>query len=515
MRIFKTIMLILGCFLSQFLWSQPLSNNPVNIEKDDPALQEIERLLVESYMNHYCFSTDSSLLNAFGYKENELPTFTAEVVGARMKILDSNTPFQLVYNQSVQKFIDLYALRRKDVTSKVLGMSQLYFPMIEEHLIRYNIPIELKYLAIVESALNTSAISKVGAGGMWQFMPNTGRIYGLDITSYIDERFDPYKSTDAACKYLKHLYGIFGNWELVLAAYNSGPTNVNKAIRRAGGSRDFWTIKPYLPKETQGYVPAFIAVNYIMNHVNEYNVYPKKPFLSCYQVDTVAVRGALHFEALSKIVDVPIKDIASLNGCYKLHEIPENGEKHFIMLPLNKIGAFLANENLIYAQSSLLIKKNQSAPEVIAAGDPAQNKAAEKTIWEEQWKNHKVKRGENIASVAKKYNVTAKEIKDWNRLRSNNLKSGQIIKIKTKVKKATTSNVESEPVVPNNNAPKNNTTPKNNAAPTAKPKTYTVKSGDTLYKIASKNNLTLEELKKLNPKVSSNLKVGQKIIVSK
>jgi len=507
-------MLVLGCILSQWIWSQPLSNNSLNIQKDDPSLQEIERLLVEGYMHHYCFSTDTVLLNAFGYQKNELPTFTAEVVSARMKVLDANTPFQLVYNQSVQKFIDLYAVRRKDVTSKVLGMSQLYFPMIEECLTKYNIPLELKYLAIVESALNTTALSKVGAGGMWQFMPNTARIYGLDITSYIDERFDPYLATDAACKYLKHLYGVFGNWELALAAYNSGPTNVNKAIRRAGGSRDFWTIKTYLPKETQGYVPAFIAVNYIMNHVNEYNVYPKKPFLSCYQVDTVAVRGALHFEALSKIIDMPAKDIASLNGCYKLQEVPENGELHFITLPIPKVGVFLANENLIYAQSGLLIKKNQSAPEVIAASEPIPTKATEKTIWEEQWKNHKVKKGENIASVAKKYNVTTREIKDWNRLRSNSLKSGQTIKIKTKVKKAASGNSEVESTDPSTSTPKNNNTPKNTPPP-AKPKTYTVKSGDTLYKIASKNNLSLEELKKLNPKVSTNLKVGQKIIVSK
>ena len=508
-------MVILGLFISLYMNSQPLNTSGLNIQPDDPTIQEIDRILVDGYLNHYCFSSDTTVLNAFGYGKNELPAFTAEVVTERLRILDSNTPFQLVYNASVQSFIDLYAVRRKDVTSKVLGMSQLYFPMIEEQLIKYNIPLELKYLAIVESALNTTAVSKVGAGGMWQFMPNTGRIYGLEITSYVDERFDPYKSTEAACKYLKHLFGVFGNWELVLAAYNSGPGNVNKAMRRAGGSRDFWTIKPFLPKETQGYVPAFIAVNYIMNHVNEYNIYPKKPFVSCYEVDTVKVRSAVDFEALSKILEMPLKDISMLNGCYKLQEVPENGLSHFITLPISKVGLFIANENLIYAQSAQLIKQNESTKESISSDAKPAEKVIEKVIWEDQWKNHKVKKGENIAAVAKKYNVTTKELKDWNRLKSNTLKSGQILKVKTKVKKTLSSTETAEVKEP---APKENPvvtpTPKN-TPPVKKPKTYIVKSGDTLGKIASRNKVTVAQLKKLNPKLSANLKVGQKIVISK
>ena len=488
-------MVAAGMFISLYLFSQPNKNNTP--ASDDPSLQEIERILVDSYLHHYCFSADSAVLNGYGYEKDELPSFTEEVIKSRMEILDNNSPFHLIYNSDVQKFIDLYAVRRKDVTSKVLGVSELYFPMIEEYLTRYNIPLELKYLAIVESALNTSAISKAGAGGMWQFMPTTARVYGLNISSYCDDRFDPHKSTNAACQYLKYLYGLFGNWELVLAAYNSGPGNVTKAIRRAGGSRDFWYVKQYLPKETQNYVPAFIAVNYIMGHVNEYNIYPKKPNYSCYELDTVAVKGYVHFDALSKVINLPSKDLSTLNARYKLSEVPKNGEPHFITLPVNKIGLYLQNENLIYQESALIEK-----PKPIEIENPKEeeNKPEEKTEKEttlktgEVWKKHTVKKGETVATLSKKYHIPANEIKEWNHLKSNYLKIGQVVKIKTKSTKE---------------APKKETNKKSSA------KVYIVKSGDSLSKIASKNKTTVAQLKKLNPKLSNNLKVGQKVIISK
>ena len=500
-------MVAAGMFISLYLFSQP--NNDVNRVNDDPSLQEIERILVDSYLHHYCFSADSALLNGYGYEKNELPSFTEEVIKSRMEILDNNSPFQLVYNADVQKFIDLYAVRRKDVTSKVLGISELYFPMIEEYLTRYNIPLELKYLAIVESALNTAAISKVGAGGMWQFMPSTARMYGLNITSYCDDRFDPHKSTNAACQYLKYLYGLFGNWELVLAAYNSGPGNVTKAIRRAGGNRDFWSVKQFLPKETQNYVPAFIAVNYIMGHVNEYNIYPKKPNYSCFEVDTVAAKGYVHFDALSKVINFSSKEISSLNSRYKLSEVPKNGELHFITLPVSKIGLYLQNENLIYQESALM----QRTPPVEVKEIPEEVKEKEAEVVKEvkpefvdQWKSHKVKKGETLATIAKKYGVSSKEIKSWNKLKSGTLKSGQTLKIKVRVQK-----VNKETNNQKTTEKKKSTEKKE----VKKPKTYIVKSGDSLSKIATKNKITVAQLKKLNPKLSNNLKVGQKVIISK
>jgi len=294
----KTMLSIVAAlitFCSYATTKDSIPNNFKTLNPDDPELAEIDKMLVSSYTNHYCFSTDRAFLNAYDYQQEEVPTFSQELVRSRMNVLDKNTPFDLTYNGTVQGFIDLYAVRRRDITTKVLGMSQLYFPMIEEKLAKHGIPLEMKYLAIVESALNPSAISRAGAGGLWQFMVATGKMYNLDVTSYQDERFDAYKSTEAACLYLKFLYKTFGNWELALAAYNSGPGNVNKAIRRSGGKKDFWEIKEFLPKETQGYVPAFIAVAYVMNHAAEYNLYPQKPLITFFETDTVGVTTRVDF----------------------------------------------------------------------------------------------------------------------------------------------------------------------------------------------------------------------------
>lgn len=514
--------------------AQPASSASFSVQKDNPEMQAIDQTLVSNYLNHFCYSTDSLLLNSFGYEKNQLPSFTAEIIEERMKNLDADTPFDLVYNTTVQGYIDLYAVRRKDVTSKVMGMAQLYFPMIEEKLTKFNIPIELKYLAIVESALNPTAISRVGAGGLWQFMPGTAKLYGLEITSYQDERFDPYKSTEAACKYLKFLYDTFDDWQLALAAYNSGPGNVNKAIRRSGGKKDFWSIKPYLPKETQGYVPAFIAVNYIMNHTSEYNLYPKKPLITCYEVDTVHVKSRLDFDAMSKVLGMNVQDVAYLNGTYKLREVPDNGQKHYITLPVSKVGLFIANESLIYAQSAIVEKPKETAVANNSESPGGAKKVTEKVVWEDSWKKHKVTKGQTLAIVAKKYNVTTSQIKQWNGLKSNTLKSGQVLKIKTRVKK-TISITESDPVSTAQKAMGNaaveadsasvkpptptptpaQSKPKSTPKPTPKTQVYTVKKGDTLNVIAQKYGVTVSDMKKWNPKLTDKLMIGQKITIKK
>ena len=407
-------------------------NPPLSLRPDDPELAEIDNILVAGYLNHYCFSADQCLLNAFGYSPETVPAFTSEVVSSRLEVLDRNTPFNLVYNSTVQGFIDLYAARRRDISTKVLGMSELYFPMIEEYLAKYEIPLEMKYLSIVESALNPVAISRAGAGGLWQFMVGTGKMYGLDVSSYQDERFDPYKSTDAACRYLKSLYKTFGNWELALAAYNSGPGNVNKAIRRSGGKKDFWAIKAFLPKETQGYVPAFIAVNYVMNYASEYNIYPKKPLITFFETDTVGVSKRVDFKALAQVIDMPIEDIAFLNGTYKLKEIPENGQKHYLILPVSKVGLYMANEDVVYAQSEI----KRFEPELIASTANTMPEGSEgKVVWETTWKTHKVRKGESLGSIADKYNVSLADLRKWNKIKSSRIVPGQSLKVQAKTKK--------------------------------------------------------------------------------
>lgn len=506
------------------------------VAEQNAEIAEIDRILVNSYLNHYCFSTNQEVLNAYGYTPEHVPTFSTDIVQARMKALDKETPFDLVYNSTVQGFIDLYAVRRRDISSKVLGMSQLYFPMIEEALARHGIPLEMKYLAIVESALNPTAISSAGAGGLWQFMVGTGKQYNLNVTSYQDERFDAYKSTEAACKYLKFLYNTFGDWQLALAAYNSGPGNVNKAIRRSGGAKDFWSIKPYLPKETQGYVPAFIAVNYVMNHAAEYNLYPKKPLITCFEIDTVGTTSRVDFSVLSQVLNIPKEDIAYLNPSYKLKEIPDNGRKHYLVLPIDKLGLFMANEQLVYEQS----KVKQPEPEpMLAANEPSNNATADsktsKVVWENDWKSHKVKRGESLGGIADKYNVSLAELKKWNKIKGSKIVPGQSLKIQTKVKK--TISVESEKqedAVAENKG--NAVKPENNSeadeeenyqqttaekAPIVEKKStpkkptykyYTVQRGDTLYKIASAKGVSVDQIKKLNSGLKENkLSVGQKI----
>jgi membrane-bound lytic murein transglycosylase D len=474
------------------------------------------------------------LLNAFGYSPETVPAFTSEVVSSRLAVLDRNTPFNLVYNSTVQGFIDLYAARRRDISTKVLGMSELYFPMIEEYLAKYEIPLEMKYLSIVESALNPVAISRAGAGGLWQFMVGTGKMYGLDVSSYQDERFDPYKSTDAACRYLKSLYKTFGNWELALAAYNSGPGNVNKAIRRSGGKKDFWAIKAFLPKETQGYVPAFIAVNYVMNYASEYNIYPKKPLITFFETDTVGVSKRVDFKALAQVIDMPIEDIAFLNGTYKLKEIPENGQKHYLILPISKVGLYMANEDVVYAQSE--IKRYE--PELVAStANTAPEGSEGKVVWETTWKTHKVRKGESLGSIADKYNVSLADLRKWNTIKSSRIVPGQSLKVQAKTKKViyeekkpSTSTPEETPVAKENKEsgeeenyresaetkataeakPEKATAPTKSAEP--KYKYYTVQKGDTLTKIASAKGVTVNDIKHLNKGLKENkLAVGQKI----
>lgn len=485
-------------------------------------IDEIDRMLVASYLNHFCFSADPDIQNAFDYPADHVPSFPEELTRERLKLLDRESPFDLVYNDNVRDFIALYAQRRRDVTGKVLGLSQLYFPLIEDALAKYNIPLELKYLAIVESALNPTAISRAGAAGLWQFMPGTGKMYGLEITSYQDDRFDPIKETEAACKYLRFLYNTFGDWNLALAAYNSGPGNVNKAIRRAGGKKDFWAIKQFLPKETQGYVPAFIAVNYIMNYSTEHNIFPKKASISYFETDTIHVTGRVDFDVVSKKLNLPIEEITYLNGTYKLKEIPDNGKKHYIMLPVEKIGDFLANEKDIYLASEIIKPEPESVTEDTAStGEKVEQTT--KVIWEDQWKSHKVKKGETLKGVAGKYGVSSSDVKKWNKLKTSALKAGQNLKIKVKVKKTITIPKVTEPTDSTAVKPKVTPqveTPKPPAPKPAAPREeyvyYTVKSGDSLSGIAAKNKVSVDSIVKLNKGLIPNkIQIGQKIKIKK
>ncbi len=433
----------------------------------------------------------------YHFAPDSIPRYDDLIYESRLAKLDAESPFDLQYNNVVKGYIEMYVVRKRELVARMMALSQFYFPMFEEQLDKYNLPLELKYLAICESALNPLARSRSGALGLWQFMYPTGKQYGLKVSSYVDERCDPYKSTVAACEYFKYLYSLFGDWQMVLAAYNCGEGNVVRAIRRSGGKKTYWEIRPFLPYETQGYVPAFIAVNYVMSYTAEHNLYtaiPKKTFL---QVDTVSVKKELTFEKISAILDIPMEEIQYLNPSYRKRVIPVTADGQSILtLPTNKMGAFITNEAIIYN-----ISKSDSleSHQVLAKQDVAIT--------------HSVVAGEHLSNIAKKYNCTVEDIKIWNGITSNTVKPGKKlvlyvsqIRAVVKTEKKGTAVVE----------PKITVTPEkvSSKGGSGSFKYYTIQKGDSLYKIAQSSKTTVDEIKRLNNFGEKyNLLPGQKIKV--
>ncbi len=354
-------------------------------------------------------------LNIFGFEDNEVPLYSDEDIKTRLSLLEYEIPMD--YNIHVKSYIDLYTVRRRKLLSKVLTLSKLYFPTIEEIFDREGIPLEMKYLAVIESALNHAATSPVGAAGMWQFMAPTGNMYGLKTTSALDERRDFIKSTEASVKYFKNSYKVYGDWLLVIASYNCGVGNVNKAIRKSGGKRNFWEIMPYLPKETRGYVPAFIAASYSLNYASEHNIYPTELELN-YHTDTIQIDNKYSLEQLSIALDISTTELKMLNPSLKRGVIPFTADKISLTLPYNKIIKFSAIntiENLNIEDDKLVAFINSK--KVVT------NKPEKIT--------YKVKKGDLLASIAKNHNVTLSQIKKWNKLKTSKIKKGQNIKIYT------------------------------------------------------------------------------------
>lgn len=328
---------------------------------------------------------------------------------------------EMPYNEIVRKFIDQYATRLRTKVSYMLGASNFYMPIFEEALDVYDIPQELKYLPVIESALNPSAVSRAGASGLWQFMIGTGKIYGLESNSLVDERRDPIKSTWAAVRYLRDLYAIYQDWNLVIAAYNCGPGNINKAIRRANGAKDYWSIYPYLPRETQGYVPAFIAANYIMTYYCDHNICPMETVIPA-STDTVLVNKELHFEQISDICGITVEQIRSLNPQYKRDIVPGNTKECTLRLPRNYISTFIDSQDTIYThRASELFNKRRTVSVKTASGN-AGTSSGNVTY-------HKIKSGETLSTIARKYRVTVREIKRWNNLKSDRISAGKRLKI--------------------------------------------------------------------------------------
>jgi len=330
---------------------------------------------------------------------------------------------EMPYNSTIRSYIDLYTLRKRKQVEYMLGMSNYYFPLFEQVLGANNLPLELKYLSIIESALNTTIVSRMGAAGLWQLMIGTGRMYGLEINSLVDERLSPVKATNAAAHFLKDLYSIYGDWNLVIASYNCGPGNVNKAIRRSGGKRDYWAIYPFLPRETRGYVPIFIAANYTLNFSAEHNLCPaivNMPELT----DTVMVHQRIHLSQIAEVLNLPIEEVRLLNAQYKKDIIPGDIKPYALCLPLNYANTFIDKYNEVVSyKADELINNRRSEIEILQTPATITPGGNGRVIY------YKVKRGQTIGEIAARNGVSVTKLKKWNNLHKSSIRAGQRLKI--------------------------------------------------------------------------------------
>ncbi len=394
----KIRVLITFLLLGGAVFAQPLASG-IATSKNEAAIARIDSATLNLRNKLYTF-VEPGELNIYGFEQGDIPVYSDSLIALRLSLLETEIPLE--YNDQVKNYIDLYANRRRGLISKVLTTSQFYFPIFEEVFDRENIPLEFKYLAVIESALNQKAISPVGAAGLWQFMPATGRMYGLRTDNYFDDRKDIIKSTEAAVEYFKNSYRIYNDWLLVIASYNCGPGNVNKAIKRAGGKRGIWDIMPYLPRETRGYVPAFIAATYVMNYASEHNIYPA-PNNMYLHLDTVIVDNHISIQKLALAIQSTPEEIRQLNPSLKKGVIPFNPNGIVLTLPYQqamRVAALRADtsfQSQVNGQWLALSSKEKQAP--VSSG---------KVIY-------KVQSGDNLAKIAKKHDVSVAELKQWNK----------------------------------------------------------------------------------------------------
>jgi len=405
-----------------------LSDHPTLAQLDDRWKQEL-------FSNNNLYDSLYHVIQKQDYSKIEyiadLPTDTLK---ARLKDLNSRTPFNVEYNSELESVIKSYLKRRHQSLTRLMALSDYYFPLFEQVLDNYDLPLEIKYLAIVESALRPRAKSRVGATGLWQFMYGTGKDFKLDVNSYVDERMDPIKATEASAKYLSKLYEIFGDWDLALASYNSGPGNVTKAIRRSGGYKNYWNLRPFLPRETAGYLPAFLATMYIFEYADKHDFTPVRPEYTYFETDTVRVKRAISLDQVSEVMKIDTEVLQFLNPSYKLDVIPfVKNENYTLRLPLDKVGTFVTHEEAIYAKAKAEFdKKEKTLPQL--------SKESNKV-------RYRVRSGDYLGLIARKFGVRVSQIKQWNGLRNNNLSIGKTLTIYPRSSRGRTKS-KSKPVVP-------------------------------------------------------------------
>ena len=524
MRLVSSVFILVALLMcprivfSQDTIHQDTTSKKTKLVEDDAVIVMLDSLATLKVFSDASSPREQKYPAWSSYSDSDIPVFTDSAYAARIAVMNENSPFEYVYNYEVKKFIELYGVRKRKLTARILGLSEIYFPLFEEQLDRFNMPLELKYLAVIESALNPIANSRAGAKGLWQFMYGTGKVYGLRVSSYVDDRYDPYKATIAACEHLQDLYDIYGNWSLALAAYNSGAGNVNKAIRRSGGMKNFWAIHKYLPRETRSYVPAFIAASYVLTYANEHKIYPVDPGILYYEVDTVTIHHPLTFDQISEMLNIPWDEIAFLNPAYKKGVIPATPEVPYkLRLRKKSVGDFINNEAALYAFRT---KKSMSEDATLAAIYASYRETQQYTV----------KKGETVASIAKKFHMSVSEIKSLNNLKKGTVRPRQkiFVYVPGSAPKIPDSVLRKQLLYPQVASAKIDSAKlpferKDSVKQTvaAKPETgttpfkvHTVKSGESLSQIATKYDVTVLELMSWNNLTSTKVAVGRKLKVS-
>ena len=480
------------------------------------ATQQIDSLWMKELINVAVYNdvvNDIKTVNTDKNIDAELPT---EVLKQRLAAMDAKSPFFIEYNQGLENIIKSFLKNRKRAFARLMATSEHYFPIFEEALAKKNIPLEIKYLAVVESALNPRAVSRVGATGLWQFMYHTAKQYNLHIDSYVDERSDPLKSSEAAASYMANMYVLFQDWDLVLASYNSGPGNVTKAIRRSGGQQNFWAIKKHLPMETQGYVPAFLATMYLYEYHKEHGIKPERAAFKHFQIDTVRVQKELSFKQIANLIDISVEELQLLNPSYKMNFVPVyDNYAHYLRLPQHKIAVFTANEDKIYAYADYEKAQRNRLVEPSKTALASKEKSNDSTdvATSNEW--YKIKKGDNLNTVAADYKVTVADLKHWNKIKGNKIAQGKLIKIKTRKIAVDVSAIAShhiETKVKANDKGKENVL--DTVSVVSKPLQYLVQKGDNLNMIARKHNVSVDDLRNWNSTIAANLKPGMSLQVA-
>ncbi len=457
--------------------------------KDLAEAKRMDSLWYKKLYQPVLFDSISSLTDSLE-KENGVLELDTLLLKKQLAKLNQKTQLDIVYHPALARTIQAFIKKRKSSLGRLFKMGEYYFPIFEEKLAKYDIPLEMKYLAIVESALNPRAVSRAGAGGLWQFMYSTGKMYGLEINSYVDERFDPLQSTEAACRHMQDLYKVFKDWNLVLAAYNSGAGNVTKAIRRSGGYKNYWNIRPYLPRETAGYVPLFQATWFLAEYADEYGIDTNlKNKFHYIATDTIRIKKTISFDQISKLLHINSDELEFLNPQYKLNIIPYVEDKNYTLkLPVELVGVFVSNEPVIYEYVQKELNRRE--------------KPLPKFYKFNNYIVYRVRPGDYLGKIARKYHVSVSKIKRWNRLRSNRLRVGQRLKIYSRYAIAVSSK----------------RSPKKKSVSSSKKSFiyYKVKPGDTLWNISRRYRTSVTDIKKWNKlKSSDKLKPGMTLKILK